>query len=95
MCPAARLGDNHTCPIITGPVPHVGGPITDGVQTVLIGDRPAAMLGSACVCTGASDAIVAGSTTVSIGGRPAARLGDPSAHGGFISMDCLTVLIGE
>ncbi len=25
--PAARVGDLHTCPMVTGIVPHVGGPI--------------------------------------------------------------------
>ena len=27
MPPAARVGDMHTCPMVTGVVPHVGGPI--------------------------------------------------------------------
>jgi len=27
MPPAARLTDMHTCPMVTGVVPHVGGPI--------------------------------------------------------------------
>ena len=36
--PAARVGDMHTCPMVTGVVPHVGGPITGpGSPTVLIG----------------------------------------------------------
>ena len=41
--PAARVGDMHTCPMVTPgtpPVPHVGGPITTGSATVLIGGQP-------------------------------------------------------
>jgi hypothetical protein len=26
MPPAARVGDMHVCPMVTGTVPHVGGP---------------------------------------------------------------------
>ncbi len=48
MPPAARVGDNHVCPMITPgtpPVPHVGGPISLGCPTVLIGGMPAARMG--------------------------------------------------
>ena len=44
MPPAARITDNHTCPM-TDPKPHVGGPIVTGEPTVLIGNRQAARLG--------------------------------------------------
>ncbi len=95
MPPAARLTDNHVCPMTTGPVPHVGGPITGpGVSTVLIGKMPAAVVGDMCVCTGPPDTIVKGSATVLIGGKPAARLGDTTAHGGSIVLGCMTVIIG-
>ena len=42
---AARIGDLHTCPMVTGVVPHVGGPILMGAPTVLIGGLPAARMG--------------------------------------------------
>jgi len=36
--PAARATDMHVCPMFTGPVPHVGGPILPpGCPTVLVG----------------------------------------------------------
>src|SRR5690242_15832021 len=45
MPPAARLGDLHTCPMVTPgtpPIPHVGGPISGPCQpNVLIGGQPA------------------------------------------------------
>lgn len=69
--PAARMGDMHTCPMVTPgtpPVPHVGGPITMGSATVLIGGQPAARVGDMATCTGPPDSIVAGCPTVLIGG---------------------------
>jgi uncharacterized Zn-binding protein involved in type VI secretion len=66
--PAARLGDMHTCPMVTGTVPHVGGPITTGSATVLIGGQPAARLGDMATCNGPPDSIVVGCPTVLIGG---------------------------
>ncbi|NTX99045.1 PAAR domain-containing protein [Deinococcus sp. JMULE3] len=94
MPPAARLGDQHTCPQFSGWTPHVGGPITGGQPTVLIGGQPAARLGDPCVCAGPPDTITRGSSTVRIGGTPAARIGDTTAHGGQISAGCPTVNIG-
>ncbi len=85
----------HVCPMVTGTVPHVGGPILPpGVPTVLIGGMPAACAGDMCVCTGPPDSIVAGSATVLIGGKPAARMGDSTAHGGVIILGSPTVIIG-
>jgi uncharacterized Zn-binding protein involved in type VI secretion len=96
MPPAARITDMHTCPMVTGVVPHVGGPILPpGCPTVLIGSLPAARMGDMCTCTGPPDSIVIGSATVLIGGMPAARLGDLTAHGGVITAPgCPTVMIG-
>ena len=96
--PAARVGDMHTCPMVTPglpPVPHVGGPILPpGVPTVLICNMPAATLGDMCTCVGPPDSIVLGSATVMIGGKPAARMGDLTSHGGSIVLGAPTVLIG-
>ena len=93
--PAARIGDMHTCPMVTGVVPHVGGPVLPpGEPTVLIGFMPAARVGDMCVCVGPPDTIAKGSATVLIGNKPAARLGDNTAHGGVIVLGCPTVLIG-
>lgn len=97
--PAARVGDMHTCPMVTPgtpPIPHVGGPVLPpGKPTVLIGGMPAATMGSMCTCVGPPDSIVLGSMGVFIGGQPAARMGDQCAHGGMITVGCPTVLIGE
>ena len=85
----------HVCPMVTGVVPHVGGPILPpGGITVLIGGLPAARSGDLCTCVGPPDSIVLGSSTVLIGGMPAARMGDMTAHGGSVIIGCPTVIIG-
>lgn len=95
MPAAARLNDFHACPMVTGTVPHVGGPVVGpGAPTVMIAGMPAAVVGDLAVCTGPPDTIAAGSATVMIGGKPAARLGDTMAHGGTIVAGSPTVLIG-
>jgi uncharacterized Zn-binding protein involved in type VI secretion len=78
----------------TPPVPHVGGPITIGCPTVIIGGMPAARVGDMCVCVGPPDSIALGSFTVMIGGMPAARIGDMTAHGGSVVIGIPTVMIG-
>ena len=93
--PASRITDMHICPMVTGVVPHVGGPIiSPGGPTVLIGGLPAATLGSQCICVGPPDVVIMGSTTVLINKKPAARMGDSTVHGGKIIIGCPTVLIG-
>lgn len=95
MPPAARVGDMHVCPLVTGVVPHVGGPvIPPGTPTVMIAGQPAATVGDMCTCTGPPDSIIMGSSTVMIGGKPAARMGDSTAHGGTIVLGAPTVMIG-
>lgn len=92
---AARAGDMHVCPMVTGTVPHVGGPVMPpGCPTVLVQGMPAARLGDMATCTGPPDTIIMGSSTVMIGGMPAARQGDTTAHGGSIILGAPTVMIG-
>lgn len=93
---AARISDNHTCPMVDpSGTPHTGGPIMPpGAATVIIGGLPAATIGSSCSCAGPTDTIIKGSTTVLICGLPAARLGDTTAHGGSVISGFPTVEIG-
>jgi len=93
--PAARLSDMHTCPMATGPVPHVGGPILPPCAvTVLIGALPAARVTDMATCVGPPDVIVKGSATVLTCSLPQARIADQTAHGGIIVLGCFTVLVG-
>jgi uncharacterized Zn-binding protein involved in type VI secretion len=86
MFPAARVTDNHVCPMWTGLVPHVGGPILPPcMATVLIGGPAAARISDLATCAGGPDVIAKGAATVLIGGLPAARVGDLTVHGGVIS----------
>ncbi len=95
MPPAARVTDMHVCPMVTGIVPHVGGPILPPCcPTVLIGYLPAARITDMATCVGPPDVIVKGSATVMINYLPAARMGDQTAHGGVIVLGCFTVMIG-
>jgi uncharacterized Zn-binding protein involved in type VI secretion len=95
MPPAARITDMHACPMVTGVVPHVGGPILPpGCPTIMIGGLPSARMGDQATCTGPPDVIVMGCPTVLFGGQPAARMGDITAHGGVIVGGYPTVVIG-
>jgi len=95
---AARVGDNHSCPLTNPPpgsTPHTGGPILPpGMPTVLIGGKPAATVGNMCTCAGPPDSIAKGSASVMIGNKAAARQGDTTVHGGSITSGCTTVIIG-
>jgi len=95
MPAAARATDNHTC-TMTNPngSPHNGGPIINGVSTVLIGGLPAATVNSKCTCAGPPDTIQVGSSSVKIGGQDAARQNDTTQHGGRITGGLSSVIIG-
>lgn len=92
--PAARISDMHVCPMVTGVVPHVGGPVAMGLPTVLTGSLPQARLSDMAVCVGPPDMVAKGSATVLVGNLPAARILDNTAHGGMIVAGFPTVLIG-
>jgi len=93
--PASRIGDMHVCPMVTGIVPHVGGPILPPCcVTVLTGKIPQARVTDMCVCVGPPDMIIKASMTVLVGSLPAARIGDMTVHGGTIVVGYPTVLIG-
>ena len=95
MPPAARVTDMHVCPMVTGVVPHVGGPILPPcAMQVLIGGLPAARITDLALCVGPPDMIAMGSSTVFIQYLPAARIMDNTVHGGMIVLGEFTVIIG-
>ena len=66
--PAWRAAaDMHTCPLVTGVVPHVGGMVAMGSVTVLIGGMPAARQGDMIIESGPPNSISMGEPTVMIG----------------------------
>ena len=94
--PAARMTDPHVCPMVTGVVPHVGGPILPMcAPTVLTGKLPQARISDRALCAGPTDMIALGAFTVLVKGMAAARMGDTTVHGGEIVMGLPTVLIGN
>lgn len=84
MPSAARVTDNHICPVVGPSGPHVGGPVARGEPTVLIGEQAAARVGDPLTCAGPPDAVASGATSVLIGAMAAAHQGSPSIHGGAI-----------
>lgn len=95
MRPAALVGDMHTCPMVTGIVPHVGGPILPppAPPTALLNGRPIATVGCMATCVGPPDSLVMGSPTVLISGKPVVRMGDTTAHGGVVIATGITMLV--
>jgi uncharacterized Zn-binding protein involved in type VI secretion len=66
--PAWRAtSDFHTCPLVTGTVPHAGGVVAMGSPTVLINNLPAARQGDMITESGPPNSIVVGCPTVVIG----------------------------
>lgn len=94
---AARTTDNHTCPMWSGPVAHVGGPILPPCSiNVLTVGLFQARLADFLFCAGGPDVIAKAATTVLVNGLPAARLTDMTVHGGVIvAPGALTVTIGD
>ena len=88
------MGDNHVCPKVEGPKPHVGGPIVQGSSKVIIDGQPAARQGDQAICVGPPDKVSEGSAKVMIENKPAARMGDGCDHGGRIVQGSQKVLIG-
>ena len=91
MPPAARIGDPTGHPgVISGP----------GAITVLIGGRPASIVGDTHACgfppppAHPPTAMATGSVTVLIAGRPAVRVGDVAACGAPVTLGDVTVLVG-
>ncbi|KAA1244507.1 PAAR domain-containing protein [Aquimarina sp. RZ0] len=82
----ATVGSMHVCPMCTGTVPHVGGPVSGpGATGVTISGKPVALMGDMCVCVGSPDMIVQGDPGVSINGVPVATINSMTAHGGMIT----------
>jgi len=92
---AARITDNHVCPLVTAVVPHVGGICLGSAATVLIGNLPAAIVNDQSICVGPTDTLSNGSPTVLINNMAAVRLTDMTSHGGMVVQGCPTVIIGD
>ncbi len=65
--PAWRVLDRHTCPLTTGVVPHVGGPVLKASTSVFINKRPAVRMGDTIIEAGPPNKILSGCPSVLIG----------------------------
>lgn len=93
--PVATVGSMHVCPLCSGSVPHVGGPIIGpGMPGATINGQPIAVMGDMCTCVGPPDTIVQGCPGVTINGVPIAVVGSMTAHGGQITSGIPGVTIG-
>ncbi len=94
--PIATIGSMHICPMCSGTVPHVGGPvIQSGAPGVLINGNPIALMGDICTCIGPPDMIVQGEAGVTVNGVPVATVGSLTAHGGSITMGEVGITISS
>ncbi len=94
--PIATIGSMHVCPMCSGTVPHVGGPISGpGAPNILINNKPAALMGDMCVCVGPPDVIAQGAPNVFFNGVPVVCLGDLTAHGGAVTQGEPNVIVGS
>ncbi len=92
--PIATIGSMHMCPMCSGSVPHVGGPITGpGAPNVLINSKPVALIGDMCTCIGPPDVVAQGHPLVKVNGVSVVCQGDLTAHGGMITSGEPTVMI--
>ena len=88
------MGSMHICPMCTGTVPHVGGPVIGpGAPNVLINGKPAAIMGDMCTCVGPPSSICMGEASVLINGTPAVAMGAITNHGGTVTMGEPNVMI--
>ncbi len=89
------VGDTHSCPMVSGTVPHVGGTVISGCTTVLLNDSPVARMGDKVLCTGTGmiATIIQGDANVLVGGKPIAYVGCMTSHGGFLTSGQANALI--
>ncbi len=83
----ATVGDTHTCPMVNGTVPHVGGTIITGYSKMLVNNKPVARMGDKVICTGCgmTATIIQGDANILVGGMPIAYVGCMHSHGGVIT----------
>lgn len=96
MKPVATIGSMHVCPMVSGYIPHVGGPVIGpGAPNVLANGKPIAVMGDKCSCVGPPDTIVMGNPSILVNGKPIACMGDMTSHGGTITMGEPNILVGR
>ncbi len=94
--PIAIVGSLTVCPLTSGTVPHVGGPIAGpGMPNVTINGQPVAVMGDVCTCVGPPATIIQGEPSVLINGTPVVTVGSMTSHGGQVTSGVPTVTISS
>lgn len=94
--PIVTIGSMHVCPMCSGTVPHVGGPVTGpGAPNILINNKPASVMGDMCTCVGPPDTIIQGETSVLFNGIPAVSIGAMTVHGGSVTVGEANIIISS
>lgn len=82
--------------MVTGLVPHVGGPIIGpGCPGVLVDGLPVSVMGDMCVCCGPPDTIAQGYPGVMVNGVPIVVQNAMTAHGGMVPVGVPGVTISS
>ena len=96
MQQVVTINTNHICPMVTGVVPHVGGPIVGpGNVGILVDGIPVSVIGDTCVCSGPPDVVVQGYPGVLADGIPITVQNCMTAHGGIIPMGVVGVVVSS
>ena len=90
------IGTMHICPMVTGMIPHIGGPIIGpGCPGVKINGKPVSLIGDICTCSGPPDVVAQGHSGVFVNGTPIVVHNCLTAHGGIIPMGESGVIISS
>ena len=92
--PCAMLTSFQLCPMLDGPVPHVGGVIVESTcDNVIAGILPAASMLSTAICIGPPATVLDGSPTFIADFMPVAVMLSTTDHGGEVLEGLPTMLI--
>lgn len=95
MTEVALKGHRHICPMVTGNVPHVGGPIIEGDGAFTVNGIPVALQGHRCSCqAGGDDVLIQGCSALTVNGIPVVLKGSATAHGGIVIEGSSALTVG-
>ena len=94
VMPAAFLTCMQVCPLLDGPIPHIGGPILETTaDNIILGILPAATIGSVAMCIGPPAMVVDGSPAFIADVMPVATMLGETDHAGVIIEGEPTIIV--
>ena len=92
--PCAMLTSFQLCPMLDGPIPHVGGVIVESTcDNIIAGILPAADMTSMAICIGPPANVVDGSPSFIADCLPIAVMLAETDHGGMVLEGFPTILV--